>query len=353
MAILMFAAVCVPTLAQFGIPPLVGAALSVGILFFLSKLPRPSFMGFVHIAGIEVEIWQDHIEGNLFAGNEFMLKAIDASQYVTQGKTVRIPQAGGLPDIEKNRTSVPATVTTRTDTTVEYDIDGYSSAPILLRTAESLQLSYSKRESVLYEHEAALRTRIAEEIMRIWAPSAAANILRTTGATTATHLSDTTGDRKLFVPGDLKRAQFTMNKMNMPMEERYALMSSDMLSQLLDSLTVTQERDFSSYYDAKNGVLGKLYGFLIMERSSTLSYTNAATPVVNAYGADVNEDDNDGILCWQRAAVEMAKGEVKFFEKLADPQFYGDVYSFEVFMGGRKRRNDQKGIVAIVQDAAN
>ena len=44
--------------------------------------------------GIQREIWQDHIAGNLFKNNEFLLASVDASQHVMQGKVVHIPQAG-------------------------------------------------------------------------------------------------------------------------------------------------------------------------------------------------------------------------------------------------------------------
>jgi len=34
------------------------------------------------------------------------------------------------------------------------------------------------------------------------------------------------------------------------------------------------------------------------------------------------------------------------------PTYYGDIYAFEVRAGGRAMRNDVKGLLAIVQDAA-
>ncbi|MFQ8805871.1 MAG: hypothetical protein ACLR8Y_13235 [Alistipes indistinctus] len=43
------------------------------------------------------------------------------------------------------------------------------------------------------------------------------------------------------------------------------------------------------------------------------------------------------------------QGDVKFFEDEGNPQYYGDIYSGLVRMGGRKRRADQKGVIAIVQ----
>ena len=136
------------------------------------------------------------------------------------------------------------------------------------------------------------------------------------------------------------------------MEGRYALISADMFQQLTDDMSATQYRDFSAAYDVKDGVLGKLFGFNIMMRGGVVTYTNDAAPVVNPYGATPAAADNDGVLCWQVGAVERALGQIKFFERIGDPTFYGDVYSVSVRMGARIRRSDAKGIVAIVQDAA-
>jgi hypothetical protein len=302
---------------------------------------------------IQKEIWQDHIEGNLFKNNEFLLASTDAGQYVLQGKVVHIPQAGALPTIEKNRTSVPATIIQRTDTDITYTLDEYTTDPILIPNAETFELSYNKRESVLAEYEASLRQTVADNLLIDWSPSGSTGaVIRTTGVTTATTVAGTTGNRKKFTVNDLKQAQLILNKQNIPMEGRYALISADMFQQLTDDMTATQYRDFSAAYDVKDGVLGRLFGFNLMMRGAVVTYNNAGSPVVNAYGAAANASDNDGVLCWQTGAVERALGQIAFFERIGDPTFYGDVYSVSVRMGARIRRADAKGIVAIVQDAA-
>ena len=302
---------------------------------------------------IQREIWQDHIEGNLFKNNEFLLASTDATQFVLQGKVVHIPQAGSVPAVVKNRTTLPATVVQRADTDVTYSLDEFSTDPILIPNIETYELSYNKRESVLGEHEASLRQTIADNLLYNWSPTGSTGlILRTSGASVATHLDGTTGNRKKFIVQDLKNAQNQMNKQNIPMEERYALMSSDMLQEITDDMSATQYRDFSAAFDVKNGVLGRLFGFNIMMRSAVVTYTNDVAPVVNAVGLTPAATDNDGILCWQIGAVERAIGQINFFEKIGDPTYYGDVYSVSVRMGGRIRRADYKGIIAIVQAAA-
>lgn len=302
---------------------------------------------------IQKEIWQDHIVGNLFKNNEFLLASTDASQFVLQGKVVHIPQAGATTNVEKNRSAVPATVLQRTDSDVTYALDEYTTDPILIPNAENFELSYNKRESVLGEYESSLRETIAENILVAWSPTGTTgNIIRTTGTTTASHLDGTVGNRKKFTVTDLKYAQLQLNKQNIPMEGRYALISADMFQQLTDDMSATQYRDFSAAYDVQNGVLGKLFGFNIMMRGSVLSFTDDTNPLAKDYDAAAAADDNDGVLCWQQSAVERAVGQVSFFERVGDPAYYGDIYSVSVRMGARRRRGDAKGIIAIVQDAA-
>ncbi len=302
---------------------------------------------------IQKEIWQDHIEGNLFKNNEFLLASTDAGQYVLQGKVVHIPQAGATANIVKNRSSLPATVVQRTDTDITYTLDEYTTDPILIPNAETFELSYNKRESVLSEYESSLRQTVADNILVEWSPTGGlGTIIRTSGVSTASTLAGTTGNRTKLTVNDLKNAQLQLNKQNVPMEGRYALLSADMFQQLTDDMTATQYRDFSAAYDVKDGVLGRLFGFNIMMRGGVVTYNNDTAPVVNSYGATPAATDNDGVLCWQIGAVERALGQIKFFERIGDPTFYGDVYSVSVRMGARIRRNDAKGIVAIVQAAA-
>ena len=301
---------------------------------------------------IQKEIWQDHIEGNLFKNNEFLLASTDAGQYVLQGSVVHIPQAGALPTVVKNRSSVPATVVQRGDTDITYSLDEYTTDPILIPNAESFELSYNKRESVLSEYEASLRETIADNLLIDWCPDGTTgSIIRTSGASTASHLPGSTGTRKKFTVNDLKSAQLKLNKQNVPMEGRYALISADMFQQLTDDMSATQYRDFSAAYDVKDGVLGRLFGFNIMMRGTVATYDNSTTVIVNPYGNAPDPADNDGVLCWQTGAVERALGQVTFFERIGDPTYYGDVYSVSVRMGARIRCTDAKGIVAIVQTA--
>lgn len=298
---------------------------------------------------IEKEIWEGDIVESLYAANPHLALAYNADQYVLAGKVVHIPQAGTSPEVIKNRTSLPATVTKRTDVDITYAIDEYTSDPVKISNAETCELSYDKRNSVLLDTKNALNETVGVTMLANWAPSTAGRKIYTTGDPVPAHLDGATGTRKKITLADLKTAQKLMNKDNVPTEGRYAMLDADMYDQFTDQLTESQSRDFSRAYDEKTGVVGKLFGFNILQRSHVLAYTGAGN--VKTPGAEGAATDNAAALCWHTASVERALGEVKFYEDLNNPQYYGDIYSALVRVGGRIRRKDCKGVIAIVQAA--
>lgn len=56
---------------------------------------------------VQKEIWLSSIVGLLFAQNSFMAKAFNADEYVNQGKTVHIPQAGAPSGVKKTAPNCP------------------------------------------------------------------------------------------------------------------------------------------------------------------------------------------------------------------------------------------------------
>ena len=301
---------------------------------------------------IQQEFWVNYISDNLFKDNSFLTKCFDESDYVLEGSVVHIPQAGAKPVVVKNRSSFPGTAVRRTDTDITYSLDVYTTDPTHIPNAETKEISYEKIGHVIGEHVLSMEETYADDMLVKWAPSAAANIIKTTGAAVSTSLSTgATGTRKKFLKEDLKRAQFVMNKQKVDKNERYALFPSDLLAELLDDTDLIKRDGLNgNESDLKNGVVLKLYGFNIMERSESAVWTNAATPVVKAYNAATAVTDNQAVLCWQKNTVAKAKGAVKFFENKNDALYYGDVYSAQVKLGGRKRRTNGEGVIAIVQE---
>lgn len=301
-------------------------------------------------AGIAQEFWVDVIIDKLFASNDVVMRTHSESDYVLGGSVVHLPQAGAAPAVEKNRAVFPAAAVRRTDTTGTYPLDVYTTDPTHIPDAEKLEISYDKVVSVLRDHLEVLRSTITVELLHNWAAVGAAQILRTTGDDSGLNLAPgATGTRKTFKAADLKRAMVALNKQDVSQESRVVLLPSDMYGELLDD-PFLQNRDVAKEADYKNGILARLYGFDIMERSANTIFTNATPPVKKAPGAATAGSDNQSALAFQGSCLTHARGDVKFFENTGDPQYYGDIYSALVKFGGRQRRTvDGKGVISIVQ----
>jgi len=309
---------------------------------------------------IRKALWISIIQEQLFKDGTFLNFFKDQSDFVKEGKFLYLPQAGAKPNVVRNRSSLPATVTIRTDVASVIELAAFTTDPTLIENIDQYELSYNKMASVLSSHIKTLEEVIEDyaliDVVKTFAftgaqTTSAADVIRTTGGAVAAHLPSATGNRKKFLKEDLKKAQFTMNKSNIAKGNRYAVFSSDLLDQLHDDADL-KKRDSSLELDMRNGVIERLYGFNIIERSTTATYNNASTPVVKAFGAAAAGTDNDSVICWQMDHALKAKGAVDFFENLNDATYYGDVYSAQLRYGALKARADGKGVIAIVQDAS-
>jgi len=300
---------------------------------------------------LQKEIWINDVVGNLFKANPHLGYAMNADGFVLAGKVVHIPNAGNKPNVEKNRSKYPATIVKRNDTDIYFVLDEFTSDPIKIDNAEKYELSFDLRNSLLGESKAAIAEMVGDWMFRNWAPTASSSIKRTTGTTTvAAHYG--TGTRKIILLDDVKGIQKLMNSWSIPQEGRVAALDAEMIDQLTSQLNASQYRDFSAAYDFKNGILGRLYGFDFLDpRATVLKYSNAATPVPFDPGIADNSSDNGASHFWQKDLVVRAMGSNEMFYNENDPQQYGDIYSFLLRAGGRIKRNDSKGVVALVQAA--
>jgi hypothetical protein len=304
--------------------------------------------------GVEVEIWANYIIERLWRDNQFLRHMFSDDDKVLAGKIVHIPQPGAKPTVIKNRNTYPATAVRRMDTDIIYPLDEYTTDPTHIPDADKVELSYDKINSVYGDHAGQLAEDVAgDAIYKYLIDLPQTSIVRTLGDATDEVLPGATGHRKKFTVKTLRKAQTLMNKQNVSRNDRYALLSSDMYGQLLEDLSITEKRDFSESHDPKNGIVGRLYGFNIMERSEVAVATEVGGNVVfKPYGAVVEDNDHDVSLFWQKDALARALGEVKFFENPDRAEYYGDVYSALLRFGGRRRRADNLGVIAVVQDTA-
>lgn len=319
-----------------------------GGLYLASMLPKPKGAAMM---ALDVEMWKPWIVEILFKNNEFLNYARNADEYVLNGSVVHIPNSGPASLVVRNRGSLPATVTQRTDVDVTYALDEFTSDPRLLQFTEGQIISYDKMNSMMGQDMRAIKQLVAEWMLYHWAATDASKIVKTTGDAVAVHLSSATGNRKAVKLENLEEIQALFDEKDVPDGDRFAMFDARMHQQLVNTMTPTQYKDFSKALDQSKGIVGELFGFKIMKRSTALRYDNAATPVPKNPDAIGAAADNASALFWHRDWVERAIGTAELFEKLRDPQYYGDIYSLLIRAGGRKVEQNGTGVVSLVQDA--
>ena len=290
------------------------------------------------------QIWINDIVEGFWPDNSFISRSVDHSTYVNN-HTVHIPQAGSAPTVTKNRSEFPATIGTRIDSELTYDLDIYDVPPLRVQNLADVELSYDKRQSMLRQSKETLMQYVHLDILKKWVPSSPSTIV-TTGAAAAAHVHSTaTGNRKAMTRAEVEKVKMLFDSQDVPAEGRTILLDAIMYNQLVNSLTDAEVVAFMHGADATRGVMGKFLGFDFLMRSSVLQTAAAGTLKTGAAAAT----DCAAGLAWQKDSVSRALGEVQAYEDTKNPSYYGDIFSFAVRAGGTCIRSDKKGIALIYQ----
>ena len=300
---------------------------------------------------LNISIWQGTLVENFYPDNSFASKSVDDSVFVKAHKVI-IPNAGKPSNVKRNRTAKPATVNTRTDNDLEYDIDELTTDPIYIPNIDTVELSYDKRSSIISNDRSQLQNEAHLNLLERWGAGVpAANVLLTTGTVERdAHTSETaTGKRKRITKDDLLAIMTRMDADNVPEEGRYILLDAYMYADLLADLSESDKWMFQNSADMQRGVLGNLYGLNIMKRSKVLRVKNDKTLL--PWSEEAAAGELAAALAWHDKSVSRALGEVKMFDSTNNPMYYGDIYSFLLRTGGSVRRYDKKGIYLLAEAA--
>lgn len=297
---------------------------------------------------VNKQVWLNTIVENFFPANSFATKSIDDSLFVNN-KTVHIPNAGAPSGVEINRSKKPATVEQRKDNDLTYDMDELTTNPIYIPNVDIVELSYDKRQSVLWNDRMELQKSAHQNLLYRWVNED--TVVETSGDGRDAHTSNkAAGSRKKMTKAAVLALMTKFNQDDVPAEGRYILLDACMYADLLDDLTDKELSAFLASANAQEGIVGRLYGFDIMQRSQVLRMT--ADKKLLKWSEDGVAGELAAGIAWQSQCVSRAMGEVKMFDSTDNPLYYGDIYSFLMRVGGARRRYDKKGVATIVEATA-
>lgn len=331
----------------------VPVGIASGIVLGFVKSPEAALF-----MAIQKEIWTKDIQNNLYKNNAFLNSFSKADKENINGTTVHIPQAGRAGDVVKNRSSLPATVKTRTDIPTSYEINEYTSDPILIPNADTVELSYDKRQSVLQDEQANLNQNVAEDVLLSTVTASigtttnlpATSILPTEGSAVAPTAPTAVANVKAYSLKDLQRGRsFFIRQGTWREGHMYAVITAEAEAQMFpaDSQVTATYMASVTEEERRNGVMYKAQGFKIFTRSTVLLLNAAGA--FKPLTAEAATTDVEGILLYNGNNVEFALGDIKFFENLNDATYYGDIYSFLVRAGARAKREKFEGVCVVKQ----
>ncbi len=287
------------------------------------------------------EMWRPDIVGSLFKSNTWMPRSFNADEYVVGGRVVHIPQAGAPSGVERNRQNLPAPIVKRTDTDITYALDEYTSDPRLITDIDKKELSYDKRQSIIMEDTGVMMQVAGDNMLYNWSKNIpTGSKLATTGGNATGTAPGATGNRKIITEADIRKAQTLLNNQNVPTEGRVMILPADFADQLISDNNLKYA--FQQTVNLKEGAIGRLYGFDLYVRSTVIVETTGA--VVKLPEAATATDDNACALFYYENHVERALGDVDIFDNPNRAEYYGDIVSFLLRLGGRNRRADNYGV---------
>lgn len=342
--------VATPVAEKMNVSPVALTLGIVGVSFAL-RVISPTKQAGLQLNGLEVEVWQNYIIERFWKDNSFLQFAYNDDDKVLAGKIVHIPNPGAVPKVVVNRTQYPMAIVKKADKDIVYLLDEYSTDPTLIQEAEKIELSYDKINAAYGDHAGVISQTAADHMILKWLASLPqGSFTKTTGANTGELADGLTGNRKVMVHTDLKKWMRKFNATNVPQQGRKAMLTANMMDEFTSSLNEQQFNAFNQYFNAETGVIGRMYGFDLMVRSNVAMVTGVDSTIATlALGAVPTGADSEASLIWQQDCVARALGEVKFFENLDRAEYQGDIYSAYLRAGGRRRREDNLGVGAIIQ----
>ena len=294
------------------------------------------------------EVWVQDIQERLTDTNAFILHSLDHSAFV-HGALVHVPQAGAIPASQKNRTTLPGTVSQRSDADLTYPVYTRSTDPILVPDLENFQLSYDKRQSVMAAHLDRLIEDTGKDIAYEWAATASGKIIRTTGTASGNTLAPgATGTRKAITVQDVANLARQFDLDNVPGQDRFLMLHPALYYELFTTDALIRA-DVMGRPTLPQGAIASLFGFNIIVKATTPIYTTTGAPVRKDLAAAPDAADLLAAIAWQKNCVARAISGIEVFENAKDATYYGDVISARIFVGATKLRSTGVGTGAIVQ----
>lgn len=269
------------------------------------------------MAELNKEIWLPEIMEGFYGDDVFLSEARDMSAFVDNDK-IHLAEAGVNPNVLVNNSTYPITVSQRTDTALALDLDTYDTNNTLLRSIETAELSYDKRQSILYGHKQALKMKFMEKAIHAYAPASNENntpVIKATG--------DVEDSVKSLTFADILTLENKFDEAEIPTEGRVLVLNSTHKSQL-------KKQDVKLYKDIffSGSEFGGFKLYTLASKRMPLYIKATGTKV--AYGTSKGTTHTLCSVAFQKDEVMRCQGSMDMFADIKNPKERGDIIGFQM-----------------------
>lgn len=305
---------------------------------------------------VQVALWRQGIETRFYDTNEHLLASTDVSSEVLRGAVIYIPQSGFRSKAKRNRATLPATIVRRTDTSVVYELDSFTSDPMAVSDMEQAEISYDKMQSMIAENGGDMFELAGLAILESWAkhlPVTADRMIDTSlqyirvdglPVDISRKIEALDGNFKRACSNDFLKAQAIMNRQKVDKSNRFFIGTTEMIHDLKTDPEIKSA--FNAIVDYKSGEFPRYAGFAIIERSDVIRLrANGLILPPDIDDDELSPLDTIAGLFIQKSCVEHGLGDRGIYHNPSDVQFYGQTMSMMVRGGGRHRRSTHEGVL--------
>jgi hypothetical protein len=307
--------------------------------------------------------YSSELQVQLFPDNSFYKKAIQETGIADTTERVERPVQGSISAAKSGKpASLPLQVNVARDDSDYYTTDLVYAPPIAVDLPGEFALNYNKRAAKQVQQAGTINTRCATIAAIGWGPTAAAQILKTSGASRASNVVAATGsaiaNRKAVTKADMIKVQNLLMRMNLSgmAGNFYGLVTADFYSDLLGIAEFVDYDKTGNTSKLELGIIGRIMGIELMIRSTDdqstgLLYSSAYAK--KAIDTDIVSTDCPTALFWHDKMVASAEGMVKTSINPNAPGYLGaTIIETWTRFGASWARKDQKGVVALLEENA-
>lgn len=327
-----------------GVPPLVGAAVMVGIGTVMSFTPVPKY---ALRAGVYTEIWTGELVKGL---REFLsgswLDGVPDQSSIVNNDVIHLVDVGVDPDVLINNTTYPIPTQKLDDGDIAIGLDKFQTKATPIADDELYAISYDKMSRVKGSHANAIsdaKFRKAAHALCANEHTAKTPVLKTTGE------RDASTGRLRLTPKDLVELKRALDNLKVPTDNRRLVLCTDHVN---DLLLVDQTFREQFNIDRNTGKVGNLYGFSIYTYADCPVYTVAGKK--KAVGAAADTGEFQASFAFYTPRVFKATGSTKMYysESATDPLNQRSLINFRHYFICLFKKQDAGAVMMSGYEAA-